>query len=199
MKKIFLVFWLSGFALIAIWKNLTLVIQKKALAGVFLNTPSQLNLEKPLKSSNCQVKGILPDGACTPGAIFEDAAIEKICVPGYTKTVRNVSTDLKKRIYANYAISYPQPRGSFEVDHLIPLALGGNNDPANLWPEAASPIPGFKEKDVVEIYLQEEVCAGRLNLKAAQIKIAEDWYQIYKNLSPEQIKTIKGKYKNWAN
>jgi hypothetical protein len=32
---------------------------------------------------------------------------------------------------------FRQPRGAYEVDHLIPLELGGDNVIANLWPEAA--------------------------------------------------------------
>jgi 5-methylcytosine-specific restriction endonuclease McrA len=34
-------------------------------------------------------------------------------------------------------LGYPQQHGAFEVDHLIPLELGGDNVIANLWPEAA--------------------------------------------------------------
>src|SRR5262245_55325326 len=78
-----------------------------------------------IKAAGCVVQGPLPDSGCTPGAIFPDVTIEKICVHGYTKTVRNVSTKLRQNVFAEYGISYPQPTGSYEVDHLIPLALGG--------------------------------------------------------------------------
>lgn len=146
------------------------------------------------KSAGCVLRGPLPDRACTPGAIFEDATVERICVRGYTKTVRNVSTKLRKQVFAEYGISYPQPRGAYEVDHLIPLAIGGSNDIANLFPEAADPPPGFHEKDVVEVYLQQEVCSGRVALPAAQKQVAEDWLVVYDNLTPEEIRAIKKKY-----
>src|SRR6185369_8516238 len=112
-----------------------------------------LQLDPMTKSSDCHVDGSLPDHACSPGAVFDTATREIICVAGYTKTVRSVSTSVKKKIYAEYGITYPVPFGSYEVDHLIPLELGGSNDKANLFPEAADPAPGFKEKDLVENYL----------------------------------------------
>src|SRR5437867_11473696 len=37
-----------------------------------------------------------------------------------------------------------------EVDHLVSLELGGSNSTANLFPEAASPVPGSHEKDRLE-------------------------------------------------
>ena len=119
-------------------------------------------LAVPQKDTGCIINGPLPDPACTPGAVFADAAPSEICVPGYTKAVRSVSTKLKKQIYAAYNIAYPPPTGSYELDHLVPLALGGSNDAANLFPEAAAPAPGFKEKDVVEVYLYEQMWRRRL-------------------------------------
>jgi len=151
------------------------------------------------KESACQVQGSLPDAECTPGAIFQNATTQDICVPGYTKTVRSVSTSLKKKVYQEYGIAYPPEFGTYEADHLIPLALGGSNDIANLFPEAADPAPGFKEKDVVENFLHEEVCAGRVDLSVAQYQIAKNWLLIYNSLDPEVIKDFKNKYKSWAN
>ncbi len=146
------------------------------------------------KSSGCEIKGPYPDHTCTPGAVFADASVEQICVSGYTGTVRNVSTKLRKQVFAEYGMAYPQARGAYEVDHFIPLALAGSNDIANLFPEAAEPTPGFHEKDIVEVYLQHEVCAGRVALPVAQRQIAADWLAVYNNLTPEQILALKKKY-----
>jgi hypothetical protein len=109
-----------------------------------------------------------------------------------------VSAKLKKQLYAEYGLT-PQPRGTYEVDHIIPLAIGGDNDIANLFPESALPKPGFKEKDLVEIYLQQEVCAGRADLAVSQYQIATDWTVIYNNLLPEQITELKNRFSNWSN
>ena len=72
-----------------------------------------------------------------------------------------------------------------EVDHLVPLELGGNNDIANLWPEAAYPAPGFHEKDKVENYLHDQVCSGAIPMKEAQIEIATNWLAVYHRMSTQ--------------
>ncbi|WP_051450173.1 HNH endonuclease signature motif containing protein [Actinospica robiniae] len=59
-----------------------------------------------------------------------------------------------------------------ELDHLVPLELGGANDVANLWPEIGK-LPNPKDK--VENDLREEVCSGKVSLAAAQKAIAADW------------------------
>ena len=148
------------------------------------------------KTSGCSVNGPYPEHKCTPGAIFVSTTVEQICTQGYTKTVRNVSVTLKKQVYAAYGVSYPQPTGSYEADHFIPLAIGGNNDIANLFPEAEAPARGelgFREKDLVEVFLQEEVCAGRMSLPRAQEAIVDDWVAVYKSMTPAQLADLKSR------
>jgi hypothetical protein len=62
------------------------------------------------------------------------------------------------------------------------LELGGSNDLANLWPEAASPTPGFHQKDQVENYLHDQVCSGAMTLKDAQNEIATNWLVVYNRM-----------------
>ncbi len=128
------------------------------------------------KTSGCVSSDGLPDSACTPGAIFPDATKDKICVPGYSSSVRNVPTEEKDQVYAEYGIASHEP-GQYEVDHLISLELGGSNDIANLWPEPASPTPGFHEKDKVENYVHDQVCSGAMSLQQAQVALATNWKQ----------------------
>jgi hypothetical protein len=115
----------------------------------------------------------LPDVHCTPGAI--DAAVTQanihttICVVGYTTTVRPTvsQTDaFKVKDELAYSIS------SGELDHLVPLELGGSSDAHNLWVEPGS-IPN--PKDAVEDALHAKVCAGQMTLAAAQLGIATNW------------------------
>ncbi len=155
-------------------------------------------VQAPIQNQGCVIQGSLPDPACTPGAIFPDVTREQTCVSGYTKTVRNVSTSLKKKVYAEYGIAYPPPFGSYEADHFIPLTLGGSNDIANLFPEAAEPKPGFKEKDLVENYLHQKVCAGDISLSAAQRAIATNWVTVYNAISPSELASLRQLYKSWA-
>ncbi len=157
-----------------------------------------LILDEPIKFSDCHVRGPLPDPECTPGAVFAEATKEEICISGYSKTVRKVSQKLKKEIFEIYGVEYPVPFGSYEVDHLIPLSLGGSNEIANLWPKSAEPFPGFFEKNVTGNYLREEVCADRIALTVAQEKIANNWFLIYNNIDSKIVEELKKKFPNWA-
>lgn len=115
----------------------------------------------------------LPDPVVTPGAILTTDA-RKVCVPGYSKSVRNVPNSIKKLAYKKYHVK-PKPGVCCEVDHLISLELGGSNDISNLWPEPYEPRPNAHEKDAVENALHAAVCAGQMTLPEAQKAIAKDW------------------------
>lgn len=187
-------------ALVFAFTYFTNAPHRKDLGEAYLAALIEHNAVKPFslrprtKTGDCEVRGPLPDPACTPGAVFLNVDEKQICTQGYTKTARNVSVDLKSQVYAEYGLSYPQSPGAYEADHLIPLELGGNNDIANLFPEAAEPTPGFHEKDLVENYLNHEVCAGRVSLPAAQEQIAKDWPTVYEHLTPTQIDELKREF-----
>jgi hypothetical protein len=132
------------------------------------------------------VNGALQDTACTPGDILPDATKDQICKSGYASSVRNVPTSEKNQVYAEYGMTH-HTTGGYEVDHLVSLELGGSNDISNLWPEAASPKPGFHEKDKVENYLHDQVCSGAISLQQAQIEIATSWLDGY-NQMPSSAK-----------
>src|SRR4051794_9538771 len=140
-----------------------------------------LVLRERSKTEGCAVREGLPDPDCTPGAVFSEVNASEICRRGYARSVRDVSNDTKRQVYAEYSIS-SRGRRDYEVDHLIGLELGGSNDIANLWPEAAEPRPGFREKDSVENYLHSQVCSGKMSLQKAQELIASDWHQVYNSM-----------------
>jgi hypothetical protein len=106
--------------------------------------------------------------------VFTGVSVSRICTPGYSRSVRNVPESLKRAVYAEYGI-FHHARGSYEVDHLVPLEVGGSNDIANLWPEAS---PGYHAKDRIENSLHDAVCAGSVSLRAAQLQIARDWRRV---------------------
>ena len=133
------------------------------------------------KTSGCVAQGPLPDPACTPGDILPDATKDKICVSGYSSTVRNVPTSEKDAVYAEYGITH-HATGEYEVDHFVSLELGGSNDISNLWPEPAAPTPGFHQKDKVENYLHDQVCSGAMTLAEAQRQIATNWLAVYEQM-----------------
>ena len=139
------------------------------------------NFGVPTKTSGCMAHNALQDSACTPGAILSTGTKDAICKPGYAKSVRNVPDSEKNQDYAEYGITSHAP-GQYEVDHLVSLELGGSNDIANLWPELASPKPGFHEKDKVENYLHDQVCSGAISLQQAQAEIATNWLAVYNQM-----------------
>jgi len=130
-------------------------------------------------TGSCQARddGRLPDRHCTPGAI--DPAVTQadlqttICVSGYTAKVRPPESQTGKFKFTGAYPAYHMASGTeSELDHLVPLELGGANDATNLWPEAGS-VPN--PKDSVERALNRAVCDGRIPLSRAQHAIARNW------------------------
>ncbi len=133
-----------------------------------------------------------PNHDLTPGAVdptvTEGNIQSTICVPGYTKTVRppeRFTRRLKPQIMAAYG------RGGdlrdYELDHFIPLELGGCPDcAANLWPERYDTTLGARQKDRVENFLHRKVCSGEISLKEAQDAITGDWVRVYNQISLDQ-------------
>jgi hypothetical protein len=131
----------------------------------------------PVSHSGCVINGPYPDLSCTPGAAF-NVTKEQVCTSGYSSSVRDVTETEKNQVYAEYGIA-SHTTSEYEVDHFISLELGGDNDISNLWPEAASPTPGFHEKDKVENYLHEQVCNGAMTLAQAQSLETSNWVKVY--------------------
>ena len=122
-----------------------------------------------------------PDRRCTPGSVLaevtQDTIVSTICRPGWTGTVRPGSSETD-RLKTVAMRSYGVPdtvRSTTELDHFVPLALGGSNDVDNLWPQTG-PGPGtYNLKDHVEERLQDAVCEHRVTLDAARTAIVADW------------------------
>jgi hypothetical protein len=97
-----------------------------------------------------------PDPRLTPGDTLA-VSPEQLCVSGYSRAVRNVPPELKRAVYAEYEITYHHP-GDYEIDHLIPLSLGGSNSIKNLWPESTRGLWNSFIKDELEEVLHRLVC-----------------------------------------
>jgi len=142
-------------------------------------TATRTQTQSTTPAAQCQFLGHRPDASCTPGAVFSGATVGKVCAPGYTKQVPNVTASVRAKVYAEYAIARHSP-GQYEVDRLIPVELGGANSIKNLWPQPASPTPGYHQKDRLEHRLHDWVCAGVVvTLRRAQKLIRTNWVSAY--------------------
>jgi hypothetical protein len=74
---------------------------------------------------------IVPDPTITPGAVRTTDAGE-ICST-VTRQLRYWSRERDDHIMAEYGLP-PGPHPDFEIDHLVPLGIGGADDDRNLWP-----------------------------------------------------------------
>ena len=97
----------------------------------------------------------------------------------YSKSVRHTSGQLKHQVYAEYGID--RSAGHYEIDHLIPLGIGGADTRENLWPESRDTQHwNAGVKDRLENYLHVEICAGHIAVQDAQKAIAADWTAAYR-------------------
>jgi len=143
-------------------------------------TPAPTHAPTPRPTTLGTPRGVaLPNPHLTPGQTFAGVMAAEVCTSGWASRHRDVTQEQYYEVYGEYGIAYPEPPGTYELDHLIPLELGGDNANANLWPEPASPAPGFHQKDDLENALHHLVCAGSMDLSAAQHAIASNWYAAY--------------------
>jgi hypothetical protein len=151
-------------------------LKSSAAALVVLHDPGRVSgtLTGPCHARDY---GRLPDPHCTPGGI--DPAVTQanirstICVSGYTSRVRPPEAQTEAFKFSQAYPAYGIPAGDqSELDHLVPLELGGDNAAANLWPETGS-VPN--PKDDVEYALNRAVCDRRVSLTSAQRAIARNW------------------------
>jgi hypothetical protein len=101
----------------------------------------------------------------------------QVCAPDYMASVKPVEGWQRSRALAKYGRrdDYAGP-----IDHLIPVELGGSNDPENLWPQPDQKEYGFAAKNELEAKLRSLVCDSKtLSLKDAQDAIRKNWIKAY--------------------
>ena len=122
--------------------------------------------------------------------VTEERLAQTVCVPGYTATVRPSTTytnGVKRKLMEEAGLD-PSQMGAYELDHLIPLAVGGH--PRKLSNLQLQPWYGENsatEKDGLERRLHNMVCDGQINLANAQNCIAEDWHNCQAEIAAGRI------------
>lgn len=100
----------------------------------------------------------------------------------YSQSNRDVTSADKTLLKKEYGQDCD---GAREIDHFLPLALGGSNDIKNLWCEPQHFTVGlddwgFPTKDRLEAYLVRQMKAQVISVTDAQQCILQDWIACYK-------------------
>ena len=133
---------------------------------------------------------VLPDKNLTGGSVRtgdRDAAC------GHAKENRGrMSAVRRDEILRRYGLP-PGTHPDYEIDHLIPLCLGGSDDPSNLWAQPRRSIEetwNAEAKDRLERLMCNMVCDGQIDIGTAQEAFAADWiaaYHAYYEVRKKQI------------
>jgi 5-methylcytosine-specific restriction endonuclease McrA len=91
-------------------------------------------------------------------------------MPGWASRHRHVTSTTRAQVYRRYGLTGNHPFPQWEVDHRVPLELGGSNTITNLWPEHRP-----QTKDQLENTLHDQVCSGQIELARAQRIFKRDW------------------------
>ena len=113
------------------------------------------------------VQALADRGALNPD-VTQDTIAQTICVPGYTKSVRPSTsfTNGVKMLLLKCSGLDASTAPDYELDHVIPLALGGH--PRKLDNLKLQPWDEAKRKDRIEVKLQCLVCSGQVPLEIAR-------------------------------
>jgi hypothetical protein len=128
-------------------------------------------------------RGAEPDPRCSPGAYESGLTKAVICSSSFhTASVRNVPQSEKFQVEREYGMRPAYYGYAIEIDHIVPLELGGSNVIANLFPEPGSGRANYHVKDGLENRLHDLVCAGAISLGHARRAIATNWEALYREV-----------------
>jgi Protein of unknown function (DUF3761) len=124
-----------------------------------------------------------PDRHCSPGAYYSSLTKAVLCSSNFrTGTIRNVPQSEKFAVEVEYGMAASYYGYTIEIDHIVPLELGGSNNIANLFPEPGGGRANYHIKDRLENKLHDLVCSGAMTLHAAQVGIASNWEALYRRV-----------------
>jgi len=148
----------------------TIVVASRSTTGDAPASATPLGLRAP---AGVRAGVAMPSPDRTPGLARPLGTAEVCALPAAEP---EVPPALQQQAFNAYGIA---PAATYQVDRLIPALLGGSDEIANLWPQPATPTPGSREKDRLEVALRDLVCSGALDLPTAQREVARDWYSAY--------------------
>src|SRR5271166_3132371 len=136
------------------------------LVGILVTAPVKAFEVRPNKDlTGGSVRTVKPDEAC-----------------GHAREHRGPMFSARRdEILKRYGLA-PGTHADYELDHLIPLCLGGSDDSSNLWPQPRRSIGetwNAEAKDRLERLMCNMVCDGQIDIAAAQEAFATDWIAAY--------------------
>lgn len=124
--------------------------------------------------------GELPDRNLTPGSVRPlGHDMQQVCNAPYPRPP--MPSSKRDQILTSYGLP-PGHHPDYEIDHLVPLCLGGSDDPSNLWPQprrSIEPKWNAEAKDRLEAAMCRLVCDGLLDISDAQEAIITNWIAAY--------------------
>ncbi len=133
---------------------------------------------------------LYPNPTLSPGLIatdnLNDLTSHSACGT-YSECHRNTTDAQKRTVRAEYPTCPPEQ----EIDHILPLSIGGADDVKNLWCQPLNNMWngqnwGYKTKDAIESYLASQVKNGKIAPKIAQECILNDWIACYQQYLGKQ-------------
>jgi hypothetical protein len=136
-------------------------------------------------AAQAALAAVVPDPTLTPGAV-RTTNIGEVCSTS-AHELRHWDRARDDHVMAEYGLP-GGPHPQYEVDHLIPLCLGGADSDANLWPEprrSIEPVWNAERKDELDARMCSLACSGAFDVAEAQRMIAEDWTDAFKRFVGE--------------
>lgn len=147
------------------WWLVPLILVLLILAGVAL-------------AAECQ-QGDIPDDHCTPGVVASTDPVD-VCgiIDGqtYSQRHRQTSAEMKAEVRRRYGMAR-----CGEIDHRLPLALGGADTVENLWCQPGEGTWPYRLKDKLEVTVWRQVCHehSKTLSEGQAIFLEPDWRDEY--------------------
>lgn len=158
-----------------------LLLRLGAVAALLIISVTYRQAERPLQRLMAAYEntGPEPDHTLTPGAT-NLVTVAEVCRLSDENLDPELSPAQQSAVFHAYRMDEHLAK-AYQVDYLINPQLGGNDQPANLWPEPYhATVWNAVAKDALETRLHSLVCSGQLDLLTAQCDLATDWIAAYK-------------------
>ena len=162
---------------------------KRSLKELLANTPSTRTVSLAASRTEGRARLCVSESFARPhagsgadrGCLWQSVRRDMLRAFGTSRPPR------KKQVYAEYGVSYPQAPGAYEVDHFIPLEIGGSNDIQELMAGARDTHAGLpSERPVRELRARAGCANGTISVAEAQSRMASDWYLYWERKSRAQ-------------